>query len=191
MSLPTSDQQSHRLKGNARVLQIANHAHPHHHTPMLIAGIDPGLNTTGYAVLDVAGPTPVIKDAGICTTKASIPLPQRLHALDTDIAAILDQWHPARLGVEKLYAHYNHPRTAVQMGHARGVILAAAARRDIPVVDLPATAIKKHLTGNGRATKEQMQNAILQTFSLPQVPEPNDVADAIAIAYCCAQATMV
>lgn len=154
---------------------------------MLIAGIDPGLQTTGYAVLDVAGPHPIIKDAGICKSDPSAPLPERLHQIDTDIAAILDQWQPARLGVEKLYAHYNHPRTAVQMGHARGVILAAAARRDIPVIDLPATAIKKHLTGNGRATKQQIQNAIMQTFNLPTIPEPNDVADAIAIAYCCAR----
>ncbi len=153
---------------------------------MLIAGIDPGLQTTGYAILDVAGPHPVICDAGICKTDASAPLPQRLNQIDTDISAILDQWQPVTMGVEKLYAHYAHPRTAIQMGHARGVILAAAAKRNITIHDLAATAVKRHLTGNGRATKTQMQNAVTATFNLPAPPEPNDVADAIAIAYCCA-----
>jgi crossover junction endodeoxyribonuclease RuvC len=86
--------------------------------------------------------------------------------------------------VEQLFAHYDHPRTAILMAHARGVILLAAAQRDIPVVHYAASRVKKTITGHGRATKEQMQHAVQRELSLPRLPDPPDVADALAVALC-------
>ena len=107
-------------------------------------------------------------------------------AIDHDISAILNEHHPEVVAVEQLYSHYNHPRTAILMGHARGVILLAAARLGIEVRSYSATRIKRYLTGNGRASKTQVQRAIQVTLSLSSLPEPADVADALAIALCCA-----
>ncbi len=154
---------------------------------MDVCGIDPGLETTGYAVLAIDGVNATIRDAGVCRTDTSAPLAERLAQITTDVSEMLDQSQPHAVGVEELYAHYKHPRTAILMGHARGVILAAAAKRDITVYSFNATQVKRFLTGNGRASKVQMQNAIMSTFGLTAPPEPNDVADAIAVAMRCAE----
>src|SRR5207237_2576500 len=95
-----------------------------------------------------------------------------------------EQFQPSVLAVEQLYAHYQHPRTAILMGHARGTILLAAAQRGLEVVSYNATRIKKTITGSGRASKEQMQRTIQRELGLAQVPEPADVADALAAALC-------
>ncbi len=89
---------------------------------------------------------------------------------------------PEALGIEELYSHYERPRTAILMGHARGVIVLAAVRAGIPVTHYAATQIKKTLTGSGRAPKAQMQLAIQRELGLRALPEPADVADALAIA---------
>lgn len=149
-------------------------------------GIDPGLGTTGYALIRMEQGNPHILDAGVFRPTDSLPLAERLVQLDEDFAAILDQYKPHVVGVEELYSHYKHPRTAIQMGHARGVLLAAAGRARIRVQGFAATRIKRFLTGNGRASKQQMQSAIQSTFGLSEPPEPDDVADAIAVAFCCA-----
>ena len=153
---------------------------------MDFCGIDPGLGTTGYAIVRMTGNRPRILDAGVFRPTDSLPLAERLVQLDEDFTAILEQYHPQMVGVEELYSHYKHPRTAIQMGHARGVLLSAAGRVRVPVRGMSATHIKRFLTGNGRASKRQMQAAIQSTFALSEPPEPNDVADAIAIAFCCA-----
>ena len=88
------------------------------------------------------------------------------------------------MAVEQLYAHYEHPRTAILMAHARGVLLLAAGQNGLPVVSYNATRIKKTVTGNGRATKEQVQRTIQRELGLAAVPEPPDVADALAAALC-------
>ncbi|HEX7008987.1 MAG TPA: crossover junction endodeoxyribonuclease RuvC, partial [Phycisphaeraceae bacterium] len=84
-------------------------------------------------------------------------------------------------------AHYRHPRTAILMAHARGVILLAAQQQGLTVYDLPSTEVKKSITGYGHASKEQVQRAIQAQCGLAQMPSPPDVADAIAIALCCAR----
>lgn len=153
---------------------------------MIICGIDPGLDTTGYAVLRCDGiGGAAILDAGVLRTSPRAPLADRLVQLADDFAEVLAQWKPAGVGVEQLYAHYKHPRTAIQMGHARGVLLATAARAGATVSSYSATHIKKHLTGNGRASKHQVQQAVQSLFRLAAPPEPPDLADAIAIAFCC------
>ena len=88
------------------------------------------------------------------------------------------------MALEELYSHYERPRTSILMGHARGVICLAATRAGIPVISYSATRIKKTLTGNGRATKPQMQRAVTRELALTATPEPHDVADALAAALC-------
>jgi crossover junction endodeoxyribonuclease RuvC len=88
------------------------------------------------------------------------------------------------MALEQLYSHYKRPRTAILMGHARGVICLAASLSTIPVKHYSATQIKKILTGNGRAPKSQMQDAVQRELNLATLPEPPDVADALAIALC-------
>src|SRR5438552_16171155 len=88
------------------------------------------------------------------------------------------------MAVEQLYAHYEHPRTAILMAHARGVFFLAGAQRDIPVLSYASTKVKKLITGSGRASKEQMQHAVARELGLTKLPEPHDVADALAIALC-------
>lgn len=153
---------------------------------MQVCGIDPGLETSGYAILTIDGDTTVIRDAGVCRTDTRMALADRLAQIESDFTEIFDQFTPDAVGVEQLYAHYKHPRTAILMGHARGVILAVAARKNLTVHDFSATQVKRHLTGNGRASKTQIQRAVMTTLNLSAPPEPNDVADAIAVALCCA-----
>jgi crossover junction endodeoxyribonuclease RuvC len=151
---------------------------------MRILGIDPGLNTTGYAILEFAGGQPRLVEAGVVRGKASAPLAERVHEVHDGVADVIATLSPEVMAIEELYSHYERPTTAILMGHARGVILLAAAEAGISVESYPATLIKKTITGNGHAAKWQMQEAIRRELNLPQVPEPPDVADALAIALC-------
>jgi crossover junction endodeoxyribonuclease RuvC len=108
----------------------------------------------------------------------------RLCTLYDGLMEVLEQFKPAVVAVEQLYAHYNHPRTAILMAHARGVIFLAAGQRKLQVVSYNATSIKKTITGNGRAGKDQVQRTIQRELNLAQLPEPADVADALAAALC-------
>jgi len=105
--------------------------------------------------------------------------------LETEIDGLLDEHKPDVCAVEQLYSHYAHPRTAILMGHARGVILLCARRRGVRCEQFAANRIKQSLTGHGHASKVQMQKAIQAEFNLAAAPEPPDVADALAIAMCC------
>ena len=156
-------------------------------TPSRILGIDPGLNTTGYAVIEVVGASPKLLEAGIIKSvdrRESPDMGERLKSLYDGVSEVIDQYHPTMLAIEQLYAHYAHPRTAILMGHARGAVLLAAAQRGMSVASYAATQIKKTVTGSGRASKEQMQAAMLREFGQKKLPEPHDVADAMAIALC-------
>jgi crossover junction endodeoxyribonuclease RuvC len=152
-----------------------------------ILGIDPGLQITGYAVIEPSGPGPVVCEAGVVRSspnRATTDMAPRLCSLYDGLVEVLDQFKPAVVAVEQLYAHYDHPRTAILMAHARGVVFLAAGQRGLPVVSYNATSIKKTITGNGRAGKEQVQRTIQRELNLAQLPEPPDVADALAAALC-------
>jgi crossover junction endodeoxyribonuclease RuvC len=154
---------------------------------MRILGIDPGLQVTGYAVLEVAEAGPRVCDAGVIRSadgRESADMARRVKALYDGLCEVLDEWKPTTMAVEQLYAHYDHPRTAILMAHARGAFFLAGAQRSIPVLSYAATKVKKLVTGSGRASKEQMQHAIARELNLAGPPEPHDVADAIAIALC-------
>jgi crossover junction endodeoxyribonuclease RuvC len=149
--------------------------------------VDPGLNVTGYAVLEARPQGPHVCEAGIIRTaegRATTDMARRLRSLYDGIVEVLDQFGPGVMAVEQLFAHYEHPRTAILMGHARGVIFLAGGQRGLPVLSYNATRIKKAVTGNGRASKEQVQHAIQRELGLARLPEPPDVADALAAALC-------
>jgi crossover junction endodeoxyribonuclease RuvC len=152
---------------------------------MRILGIDPGLERTGYGVIetdDAAGPQLV--EAGVVRTETKTPLEERLAEIESGLESVLSDFAPAAVAVEQLYSHYKHPRTAILMGHARGVIFLAAARAGLAVTSYSATRIKKALVGSGHASKHQVQRAIQSALGLKSVPEPPDVADALAVALC-------
>ncbi|OQA01027.1 MAG: Crossover junction endodeoxyribonuclease RuvC [Planctomycetes bacterium ADurb.Bin401] len=153
---------------------------------MKILGIDPGLHICGYAVIDADSNNMKLLEAGICRTNTKLPIEKRLVQIARDINSLLEKFNPEFMSVEELYSHYAHPKTAILMGHARGVILEAACGNGTKVRSFAATRIKKSLTGNGRASKLQMQRSITTLLGLAEVPEPADVADAIAAALCCA-----
>jgi len=155
-------------------------------TEKRILGIDPGLQITGYGVLDAASGRPHVCEAGVIRTtgESARTLVSRVQAIHEGILEVIDQFRPEVVAVEQLYAHYNHPRTAILMAHARGVALLAAGQRGLPVVSYNATRIKKTVTGSGRASKEQVQRTIQRELGLAQAPDPPDVADALAVALC-------
>ena len=154
---------------------------------MRILGIDPGLSITGYGCVECSRGEPRLVEAGVFRLKARASMPYRLAQLHDDLAALMDELKPQRVVVEQIFSHYKHVRTSILMGHARGVVLLAAQQRDIDIAELLPTAVKKALTGNGHATKRQMQLAVMSQCRLAKVPEPPDVADAIAIALCAAR----
>jgi crossover junction endodeoxyribonuclease RuvC len=152
---------------------------------MKVLGVDPGLVLTGYGVLEQVGDDIRLREAGtIESGPAQLALPARLRRLFEEISGVIDDHRPDVMALEQLFSHYEHPRTAILMGHARGVICLAAGMRDIPLHHYAATEVKSSLTGNGRASKEQIQRMVRRTFGLVETPRPPDVADAVAIALC-------
>jgi crossover junction endodeoxyribonuclease RuvC len=149
-----------------------------------VLGIDPGLNITGYAVVSFGKGDPDIVEAGTIRTDDRADLSARIEQIHADLTEILSEFGPDLAAVEKLYAHYKHPRTAILMGHARGAVLLACGEAGVAVRDLAATQVKKSLTGNGHASKRQVQRAIQTICKLRELPQPPDVADALAIALC-------
>jgi crossover junction endodeoxyribonuclease RuvC len=149
-----------------------------------ILGVDPGLNITGYGVLEVSRSSVRVCEAGVVRGRTKKSIGARLAEIHAGMADVIATLKPQAMAVEQLYSHYKHPRTAILMGHARGVICLAAAEISVPVISYSATQIKKVLTGNGRAPKAQMQQAIRRELALVETPDPPDVADALAIALC-------
>ena len=149
-----------------------------------VLGIDPGLNITGYAVIERAGGKLKLVEAGVVRGKSRGNLSARLKEVFEGVSDVIESLKPTALAIEELYSHYERPKTAILMGHARGVICLAAEQAGLSIRSYAATQIKLLLTGNGRAPKSQMQRAICHEFGLAAPPEPPDVADAMAIALC-------
>ena len=157
---------------------------------MRVVGIDPGLRLTGYGCVAGVPGRPELVEAGVFRLVSKGPLRSvsaRLVELGEDLGAVLDRLGPEAVAVEGLFTHYRHPTTAVVMAHARGVVLLEIEKRGLRLLELKPAAVKKSITGSGRADKSQMQRAIQNLFSLPEPPEPPDVADALAIAVCGAE----
>lgn len=149
-----------------------------------ILGVDPGLNITGYAVIEPREKRLHVCEAGVIRSTQRRSLAYRVREIHDGLAEVIASLKPAAMALEELYSHYDRPRTSILMGHARGVICLAAAEADIEVTSYNATQVKLILTGNGRAPKSQMQQAIRRELALVKMPEPADIADALAIALC-------
>jgi crossover junction endodeoxyribonuclease RuvC len=152
--------------------------------PSRILGIDPGLKITGYGIIESGAARPVVCEAGVVRSALKSSMAARILSVYNGIVEIIEQFQPSVLAVEQLYAHYQHPRTAILMGHARGTIFLAAAQHALEVASYNATRIKKTITGSGRASKDQVQRTIQRELGLVKTPEPPDVADALAVALC-------
>jgi len=151
---------------------------------MRILGIDPGLNITGYGVIDDR--TFKVVEAGVIKTRARTPVQDRLRKIFEAISDIIAEHKPGVLVLEKIYSHYKHPTTSILMGHARGAVCLACGLYDIRLINYPSTRIKKAITGNGHASKLQVQRMVQDLLNLEDPPEPVDVSDALAMAisYC-------
>lgn len=150
---------------------------------MRILGIDPGLNRTGYGVIEAAGDGKMtLLEAGVIRTSTEDGISKRLTAIYNSLSDVIEELDPSVMVLEKIYSHYKHPTTAILMGHARGVICLAAGAADIKLVNYAPTRIKKAVTGNGRAGKHQVQNMVQSVLRLNTAPEPFDITDALAMA---------
>lgn len=149
-----------------------------------VLGFDPGLQRTGYAVLEGSARQPSIVEAGVLRIPAGGTMAKRLDTLYREAVSVISDLAPDVVAIEELFSHYDRPKTAILMGHARGVLFLAAAQAKLEVFSYLPTKVKKSLTGSGHASKEQMQRAIQLQFDLVEPPDPPDIADAIAISLC-------
>lgn len=151
---------------------------------LTILGIDPGLNNTGYGVIKTDGAEVWLVEAGVVKTNPKEELSSRLNEIYGGVGGVIREFQPDLMAVEDLYSHYGHPKTAIIMGHARAMIFLQSAQCGVPIETYAATKVKSSLTGNGRATKEQMQSMVKARLGLAEIPRPADAADALAVALC-------
>ena len=149
---------------------------------MRILGIDPGLQVTGYGLIEAKDENLKVLEAGVIKTSPKNKIQQRVNKVYQGLEGLITQFSPNVMVLEKLYSHYKHPTTAILMGHVRGVICLLCGEKKIELINYPSTRIKKAITGRGHATKGQVQGMVQHFLSLKSIPEPNDVADALAIA---------
>lgn len=150
---------------------------------MIILGIDPGSVITGYGVLKSEGNRFRVIDAGPLHLKKHGELPNRLVYLAERVEVLIETHQPDVLSIEKVFHGVNFNST-LRLGYVRGVVLMLAARRGVAVAEYAATEVKKAVTGYGRAEKSQVQEMVRMLLGLPEIPKPNDVADALALAIC-------
>ena len=151
---------------------------------MRILGIDPGLRVTGYGVIQVsAGQAGLaLVEAGIIQTRQKDGIAGRLAEIYQSLSDVISELKPDVLVIEKLYAHYKHPATAILMGHARGVVCLLSGVCHVPLASIASTHVKKSVTGQGHAGKPQIQRMVQHVLNLKVLPSPPDVADALAVA---------
>ena len=151
---------------------------------MRILGIDPGLGITGYGVIEDT--TFKLIEAGVIKTRSNTPVQDRIGKIFAEISDIIKEHKPSVLVLEKIYSHYKHPTTAILMAHARAMACLVCGEFGVKLINYPSTRIKKAITGNGHASKLQVQRMVQVLLRLKKTPEPVDVSDALAmaIAYC-------
>ena len=154
---------------------------------MRILGVDPGLRVTGYGLIsskNFPGLQPKIEliEAGIIRTEPDSGIAARLMRVHEALDEIIDEFSPEVLVIEKLYAHYKHPATAILMGHVRGVVCLLSGSKKIPLINMASTHVKKAVTGSGHAGKEQMSRMVQHYLGVKNISAPADATDAMAIA---------
>jgi crossover junction endodeoxyribonuclease RuvC len=150
---------------------------------VLVLGVDPGSVRTGWALVEGTAATPVMIGADIIALPRNLSFPLRLAALGEQFEKILDLQHPDVAVVESPF-HGINARSALQLAHARGVILAALGQRGIPVEEYSPATIKKTVTGSGRADKDQVRRMVQAVLAVPLKAGQSDLSDALAAAYC-------
>ena len=150
---------------------------------MRILGIDPGIAIVGYGIVDKEGNRYKTVAYDAVTTKAHTPLEDRLEKVYNGVCEIIKEYKPDAMSIEELFFN-NNAKTALTVGQARGVIILAAVQNHIPVYEYTPLQVKQALTGYGRASKTQIQQMMKSMLGLTEVPKPDDVADALAIAVC-------
>jgi crossover junction endodeoxyribonuclease RuvC len=148
-----------------------------------IFGIDPGSERTGYGCVESDGSRHLLVTCGAITSPAPTSFPDRLLAIHTQLAALLKQCGPDCVAIENLFFATN-VRSALKLGHARGVAMLAAIEAGVPVVEYTPAEIKRAVVGYGRAEKHQVQHMVRLMLRLPSIPVPHDAADALAVAIC-------
>jgi len=150
---------------------------------MLVLGIDPGTAITGYGLVKGEDDDLSLVAYGAITTSSDWPLPERLQRIYRELTALIEDQQPTAVAVEELFFSKN-VRTALSVGQARGVALLAAANARLPIHEYTPLQVKQAITGYGRATKDQVQQMVRMLLDLDSVPQPDDAADAIAVAIC-------
>jgi len=150
---------------------------------VLVLGIDPGTAITGYGLVQETEAGLALLDCGVITTPAGQSLPLRLQAIYRGLTSLIERTRPSMAAVEELFFGRN-VRTALAVGQARGVTLLALADAGLPIFEYKPLEIKQAIAGYGNAGKEQVQEMVRMLLGLPQVPQPDDAADAVAVAIC-------
>ncbi|MBM4006555.1 MAG: crossover junction endodeoxyribonuclease RuvC [Planctomycetes bacterium] len=156
---------------------------------MRLVGIDPGLQRTGYACVELPtrGLEPRLVEAGVIRLRASASTPSRLLQLHRELSELLEEFKPVRVTVESVFSQARFARAAIVMGHARGVVVLAAMQQGIEVSELAPAEVKRAVAGRGNASKDQVRRAVMAQCGLRSMRGPSDVSDAIAIALCAAR----
>lgn len=149
---------------------------------MRILGVDPGLMRTGYGLVDAEDGDLRFVEAGLISTSPEDNISDRLADIYRNMNDIIEERSPSVLVLEKLYSHYKHPTTSILMGHARGVVCLACGIFGIELVNYASTRMKKAITGNGRAGKNQVREMVKMILGLQSTPDPVDISDALAMA---------
>lgn len=150
---------------------------------MRILGIDPGTAITGYGVVEGDGDSLSLGAYGAIKTPSNKPLPQRLQQIYRELRALIAEWTPESAAVEELFFSKN-ARTALAVGHARGVALLALTDAGLPIQEYKPAEVKQAVAGYGNAPKDQVQGMVQLLLGLDQIPRPDDAADALAVAIC-------
>jgi crossover junction endodeoxyribonuclease RuvC len=149
----------------------------------VVLGVDPGLATTGWGVVQKTPSGPTLTAFGAIETPASHPLPERLCHIHQELSRLIELHHPDVLAIEELF-FAKFAVSIASTAQARGVILLAAAQQQVPIVEYNPRAVKMAITGFGSASKFQIQSMVQRHFRLKDLPRPDDAADALAIALC-------
>ena len=150
---------------------------------MIILGIDPGYAIVGVGVIEYSGNKFRTIDYYAITTEAHTPFDQRLKTIYDEVNAVIEKYNPDYMAIEELFFNDN-AKTAIAVGQARGVIVLSAVNHNVEVFEYTPLQVKQAVVGYGRADKSQVQHMTKALLSLPQIPKPDDVADALAIAVC-------
>jgi crossover junction endodeoxyribonuclease RuvC len=148
-----------------------------------IFGIDPGADRTGYGCVDSDGSRHCIVTCGAIAAASKASFPEKLHNIHRRLSDLLRESHPDCVAIEDVF-HAVNVRSALKLGHARGVAMLAAVEAGVPVLEYTPAEIKRAVVGYGRAEKPQVQHMVKLILGLAAVPAPHDAADALAVAIC-------